>query len=253
VKSGTSRAISGGVSGGVVGGVPVAGTFKYAGKVYAYRGQESEAKTGGLSGIVVDDSGARIPKAEVKLVSRNTSFQQSVETDDTGNFSFDEVPAGRYTLEVTSSGMGAAVRSFEFKAEGKSPYFPFVLHPGDVTESAVVTAQGPANQSKPTAMGPHKIRVGGAFTAAKLIAGTHVSPEYPESARAKGIEGLVTLEATISTDGVPTDIKIVTSPDESLSQAATDAVKQWRYQPTLLNGEPVEVVTMIAVDFRLQN
>jgi TonB family protein len=253
VQDGAGRAISGGVSGGVVGGVPMAGTFKYAGKVYAYAGQASEAKTGSLTGIVVDDSGARIPKAEVKLVSRNTSFQQSVETDDTGNFSFDEVPAGRYTLEVTSSGMGAAVRSFQFKAEGQSPFFPFVLHPGDVTESAVVTAQGPANESKPTALGPHKLRIGGSVAAAKLIAGTHVSPEYPESARAKGIEGLVTLEATISADGVPTDIKVISSPDDSLTTAATDAVKQWRYQPTLLNGEPVEVVTTIAVDFRLQN
>ncbi len=258
VVGGVPGGVSQGANGGTIGGVPKGVSGGIGGAVserVATRGAQASSdseKTGSLSGIVVDSSGARIPKAEVRLVGRNTSLEQRAETDETGNFSFDSVPAGRYSLEVTSPGMGGAFRSFEFKAEGEPPYFPFVLHPGDLTESVVVTGQGAADQ-KASKVGPRKIRVGGAVEDAKLVQGTRVPPQYPESSKANGIEGLVVLEATISADGTPTDLKVVSSPDDSLSKAALEAVKQWRYQPTLLNGDPVEVVTTIDVDFRLQN
>jgi len=54
-------------------------------------------------------------------------------------------------------------------------------------------------------------------------------------------------------EGVPLNWKVLSSPDPDLSQAAIDAIRQWRYQPTLLNGEPIEVVTTIAVRFRLED
>jgi TonB family protein len=263
VSAGTSGGVSGGTAGagtadgvpaGVNGGVTVAGesgAFKYAGK--SNPEQSSEQKTGTLSGIVVDTSGARIPKAEVRLISRNTSFQQAVESDDTGAFAFDDVPAGHYSLEVVSPGMGGAMRSFEFKADGEPPFFPFVLHPGDVTETAVVTVKGSADGNKAYAVGPRKIRIGGAVEAAKLVEGSQVPPEYPQAARDKGIGGLVVMEATISPEGTPTDLKVISSPDDSLSKAALDAVSRWKYQPTLLNGEPVGVITTITVNFQLQD
>jgi protein TonB len=78
-------------------------------------------------------------------------------------------------------------------------------------------------------------------------------PEYPEAARAKGIEGVVLLQAVISTDGEPLSLKVISSPDPSLSKAAEDAVHQWRYEPTLLNGVPIEVVTNVAVRFHLED
>ncbi len=105
---------------------------------------------------------------------------------------------------------------------------------------------------KAFAAGSRKIRINGEVTAAKLMRDTQVEPTYPQEAKDKGIEGLVVLGATLSADGVPTDLTVVSSPDDSLSKAAIEAVRQWRYQPTLLNGEPVEVVTTIAVDFRMR-
>jgi len=47
-------------------------------------------------------------------------------------------------------------------------------------------------------------------------------------------------------------LKVISSPDPALSQAAEDAVREWRYEPTLLNGQPIEVVTTVAVRFQLQ-
>jgi TonB family protein len=216
---------------------------------------ESDSKTGSLSGIVVDASGARIPQAEVLLVSRDTDFRKSIESDDTGGFSFDDVPAGRYTLEVISKGMGGTFRKFRFNPGGAAPFFPFVLQPGEVMESAIVTASAPpgvaAGSTAVAGAGPRRIRVGGNVEAAKLI--EQPPPVYPESARTAGLQGVVILQAAFSPRGVPEDLKVISSPGDDLSKAALDAVRHWRYQPTLLNGDPIEVVTTITVDFRLQD
>lgn len=77
-----------------------------------------------------------------------------------------------------------------------------------------------------------------------------VSPEYPRNALLMHIEGSVELAATISKDGEIKDVKILKG-DTQLSRAALQAVKQWKYKPYLLNGEPVEIQTQITVDFKL--
>jgi periplasmic protein TonB len=77
-----------------------------------------------------------------------------------------------------------------------------------------------------------------------------VAPEYPKNALMMRIEGAVELAATISKDGDIKDVKVL-SGNSQLSHAAVQAVKQWKYRPYLLNGEPVEIQTQITVDFKL--
>jgi len=77
-----------------------------------------------------------------------------------------------------------------------------------------------------------------------------VSPDYPAQARQLRIEGTVQLEATIAKDGKVSNIKAV-SGHPILARAAIEAVKQWKYKPYLLNGQPVEIETQIAVNFKL--
>jgi TonB family protein len=77
-----------------------------------------------------------------------------------------------------------------------------------------------------------------------------VPPEYPEEARQKRIQGTVVLNATIRKDGSVT-VQSVASGDPVLSPAAIKAVRHWHYEPTLLNGQPVEVKTQIQVVFML--
>jgi protein TonB len=93
-----------------------------------------------------------------------------------------------------------------------------------------------------------RIRVGGQVQAAKIS--NQVRPVYPQLARQARIQGTVRLEAVISKDGTIEELKLV-SGHPLLVQAAMDAVKQWRYQPTMLNGVPVEVITTIDVNFTL--
>jgi protein TonB len=98
------------------------------------------------------------------------------------------------------------------------------------------------------ATGPTKIRVGGNVQATNLI--TQVRPVYPPAAKEQRIQGAVKLEATIGPDGKVEDLRVV-SGHPLLVQAALDAVKDWVYRPTLLNGNPVTVVTSIDVNFTL--
>jgi TonB family C-terminal domain len=77
-----------------------------------------------------------------------------------------------------------------------------------------------------------------------------VNPKYPREAREQGIEGDVILRATIDTKGNITNLK-VSQGDPILAAAAIDAVKDWKYRPYVLNGEPVDVDTTIKIQFHL--
>ncbi|HYM76822.1 MAG TPA: TonB family protein [Candidatus Dormibacteraeota bacterium] len=77
-----------------------------------------------------------------------------------------------------------------------------------------------------------------------------VAPTYPSNALRMHIEGTVELQATISKEGAITHIKVL-SGDPQLTKAASDAVKQWKYKPYLLNGEPVEIQTEVTVNFKM--
>ena len=78
----------------------------------------------------------------------------------------------------------------------------------------------------------------------------NVSPVYPDIAKQARVQGIVILECTISPQGHVTDVKALRS-IPLLEQAAIDAVKQWQYTPTLLNGVPVPVIMTVTVNFRL--
>lgn len=77
----------------------------------------------------------------------------------------------------------------------------------------------------------------------------HPEPDYPLQAKQNRITGSVVLRALISRTGDIRDLEIVSSPDPSLSDATVGAVRKWKYKPYLLNGKPVEVDTMITVNF----
>jgi periplasmic protein TonB len=77
-----------------------------------------------------------------------------------------------------------------------------------------------------------------------------VQPEYPRIATAMRLSGTVLLRAVIGTDGEVYDVEVL-SGNQILAQAACAAVRQWRYRPTLLNGQPVEVETRVTVNFVL--
>lgn len=92
------------------------------------------------------------------------------------------------------------------------------------------------------------IRIGGGVSEANLI--RRVQPVYPPLARTTHVEGVIEFTATISKQGTIENLQLVHG-HPLLVNAAREAILQWRYRPTLLNGEPVEVITDIMVKFTL--
>jgi len=139
--------------------------------------------------------------------------------------------------------------------EDEDPDFPLGFGNGKdqdlpVSETGLVLNPPPLPQalnqtSRPAA---RPISVGGEVQSANLI--FQVKPDYPHGAIVTRVQGIVLLGAIISRQGVVENLRVV-SGHPLLVPAALDAVKQWRYQPTLLNGEPVEVETTIIVSFKL--
>ncbi|MEE2790966.1 MAG: energy transducer TonB, partial [Acidobacteriota bacterium] len=93
------------------------------------------------------------------------------------------------------------------------------------------------------------VRVGGNIQAPTKI--TDVPPTYPPVAQAARVSGVVILEAVIGPDGRVTDVQILRSVP-LLDEAAVDAVGQWVYTPTMLNGVPVAVIMTVTVNFQLR-
>jgi protein TonB len=112
----------------------------------------------------------------------------------------------------------------------------------------VIGGAGSTAAPPPPKVNPKRITVGGNVQAAHLV--NRVQPVYPPLARQTRISGTVKLHAIIGKNGAVEQLQVV-SGHPLLVQSALDAVKQWRYQPTLLNGEPVEVDTEIDVIFSL--
>lgn len=93
------------------------------------------------------------------------------------------------------------------------------------------------------------MRIGGDVAQRSLI--SQVPPKYPELARAGRVQDYVMLQATIDKSGSVVGLTVLHG-HPLLNEAAIEAVKQWRYQPQLLNDVPTEVVTTITVNFSFQ-
>jgi protein TonB len=95
---------------------------------------------------------------------------------------------------------------------------------------------------------PQAVRVGGQIKEPKKL--KNVAPVYPDIAKQARVQGVVILECTISPQGKVSNVKVLRG-IPLLDQAAIDAVNQWVYTPTLLNGVPVPVIMTVTVNFKL--
>jgi TonB family protein len=95
---------------------------------------------------------------------------------------------------------------------------------------------------------PQRVRVSSGVSQGLLV--NKVSPEYPADAREQHIQGVVILQVNIDKEGNVNNVELI-SGHPLLAPAAIEAVKQWKYKPYLLNGEPVEVDTQVQVNFTL--
>jgi TonB family protein len=209
----------------------------------------AQAQAGKLSGTVYDPDGANIPFASLTLINEQTHVKEPARADAVGNYSFVGVSAGAYELRVSQPGFALYSKPEIVLTAGQSTTLNVKLALGSITETIQVVGSGPSNANATRAAQPQRIRVGGNVQATKLV--RQVKPAYPPQALAAGIEGSVILNAVIGKDGKLSSIRVLKSMGPEMDEAAMSAVSQWLYEPTLLNGEPVEVLTDITVTFKL--
>ncbi len=211
------------------------------------RAQPTDAAAA-IAGSVSDPSGAAIPRAAINATGLDTHNKEAAYTGADGRYGFHSLPPGRYLIEVRAPGFAPYRRELTIAAASSLQLNP-VLDIGSVVETVEIDGQR-GNAATPTAT-PQRIRVGGNVQATKLT--YKVAPVYPPRCEQNGISGAVVLQGVIGTQGTLLSLTTLSqSADPELVQAARDAVSQWRYQPTLLNGQPVEVVTTITVNFHLE-
>jgi TonB family protein len=202
-----------------------------------------------VAAVVVDASGAAVPDAVVLLKPSAGGVIERTSGED-GTATFPGIASGLYTLEVHARGFRAAGNSLEV-LPGDGPIVRKVaMELGHVQETMGVQADRPAGVAArhDAVQGPSS--KGGQTEMPKLV--KMVRPAYPAEAKAAGVEGSVVLQVVISAEGMPTALKVISSPADSLSQAAMDAVKGWQYMPAKLNGAPTECVSDVTLNFELK-
>jgi TonB family protein len=200
-----------------------------------------------LVGTIYDASGGVLPGVTVSLADATQASATAI-SNPSGRFQFPAVHPGTYVMDVALPGFRTLRDEFEL-SDVSDWNRPITLQVGQLQETVVVSANRAAGPAAPAAGGP--IRVGGNVRAPRKE--VHVNPVYPPLMQEAGLSGVVPVEAIIGRDGVVSSVRVLSAqahPD--LATAAVEAVRQWRFTPTLLNGQAVEVVMTVTVRFDLQ-
>jgi TonB family protein len=214
----------------------------------------------------------------VTVALTGTDRKEYASTNAVGQFTLRPVPDGTYGVTVAAAGF-ALYKLEGIEVKGGAPAdLQVVLNIGTIREALTVSggnpgapgvvmgrvpvgtqppippvpgvAPPPPPPAAPAPSMPQRVRVGGSVQQARMT--KKVNPAYPPDCKAEGIQGTVALRATIGQDGSVQNLERINElVDARLVQAAMDAVRQWVYQPTLLNGQPVEIITEIEVNFTL--
>jgi TonB family protein len=200
-----------------------------------------QRQTGRLFGRVYDPSGRPIKNATITAIDIARKTVDMTTTNAAGLFEFPTIAVGEYEVQTSATGY----ENFQIRAVTVEANQDVNLNILTVASPAsVAPTPGAAAKSAP-------VKIPGYVQQGKLV--RRINPVYPASAKADRIQGVVALEATIGKDGTPTSLRVVgnSATNVDLAKAAVDAVKQWQYTPTLVNGEPVEVVTTVNINFAL--
>jgi TonB family protein len=248
--------------------IRVATTAALAGVALVGAGLGAAAQTlSTFSGVVVDPTKSGIPRATVVLTNEERQTKHEVRSDEAGRFEFVGLPPGEYRLEARVPGFSTMKGSV--RVAGYDVGLTVTLSIGSVHETVTVSSappaaaptaagqqvspgsaapgQGSRSTSLAAAEGCRPSAAGGQLTPPRKL--KHVPPVYPADLAAAGIGGTVVLDGRIGTDGTIDAVDVKEAVDPRLATAAADAVRQWRFSPTLLNCAPVEVNITTTVRF----
>jgi TonB family protein len=220
--------------------------------------------SGSIAGVFYDQHSGVLPDVEVTLTHETTGAAMSTRSDRSGAFAFGDLPAGHYTLLSKLAGF-APVTNLITLGDGGHVRRNIMLPLGTVQETVTLRSDGsgPASRTNPPVRPDRTIpepgiaspcvdnKIGGCVKPPRKM--FDVKPFFPPALAAAGIDGIVVLQARIGIDGYVNDLRLASGgdapPHPDFVAAAIDAVRQWEFDPTRLNGVPVEANMMITVRF----
>lgn len=228
----------------------------------------AQARGWTFGGTVVDQTSRQVPDAKLVLTNESTGEKHETVTGPTGHFELPGLPSGEYRLEVQRPGFKTFVETVSVSDKDLSRNIHLQI--GSVQETVTVTGPAATAQAEPDSQrGREQSRrraqemreraarecsggataggVGGEILPPVKLA--HTRPEYPETLKAAGIDGVVILDALIGLDGTVREVTAVSSPHIGLERAAMDAVQRWQFSTTYLNCVPVEVPMRVTFKF----
>jgi TonB family protein len=219
----------------------------------------AQARFATVSGTVTDQSGGVLVNATVTLTNVETDAKYEVRTNRGGYFEVTPLPAGSYELEAKSPAFIAPKQNLTIGV-GESLQRNVTMEVTNVQETITVTSasDGPRRprideipRPTPAARKPcPDPSIGGCINPPLKV--KDVRPLFPPAAREAGVNGVVMLHAVIDTEGRMKDVRVVSSPHPALEQAAIDAVSQWEFAPTLLNGKAIDTPIHTGVYFDVE-
>lgn len=221
--------------------------------------QVSAQSFASLSGSVSDQLGGSVPHVKMVLSSQQSDQKYEVHTNEVGLYRFVGLPAGEYHLEAWAAGFKLATSDVVVSAP--SAVRDVTLTVGSLEETISVVGGRSAEPERPRTPRAREAAAkpaacvsaapGGSIKQPTKIA--DMRPRYPENLKATGEGGVVVLDATIGADGTVREMQPVdASVQPDLARAAMDAVRQWRYTPTLLNCVPIDVQMKVTVRFSIE-
>jgi len=211
---------------------------------------------GSIAGIIFDPTGAVVARANVHATNTDTGLKMAQVTDNSGAYLFSSLPPGRYNVQVMAKGFQGLVQD-NVRVDGAQKVgLNLKLRVGAATENLTVTGKLTAVSTAPPPPPPPPVGsagkpIGPVRVSSGVMAGLAISqpqPIYPADAKAARVQGVVVLHAIISKDGTIANLQVISGPPPLLV-SSIDAVRQWKYKPYLLNGEPTEVETTININY----
>lgn len=201
-----------------------------------------------LTGTTYDVTGAVLPGVALTLDDAN-GIRINATTDRNGRFDFGAVAAGRYLVGSRLPGFMSLAQDVRLES-ARHWDLALTIPVGSLQETITVRDQRPATAPGRGERAP--VRMGGNIKPPRKL--VDVRPVYPPAMRDAGLEGVVSLTALIDVEGRVSSVRVIGSPAHpDLGKAAADAVRQWQFSPTLLNGEAVEVLMNVSVAFSLED
>lgn len=216
--------------------------------------KDTKVQQTSFTGRVQDETGGMIPGASVFLTNSRTQEKLAAVTNASGAFQFVNLAPGQYELAAQLNGFKKRVVVLELAA-GTPASLTVTLEVGALSEAITLSCKAPSvlDLFFPTLLAEERqsvpVRIGGSIKAPRKV--KDVKPVCPEGGVTDTV--VVLLEGRIGVDGFVTALKPVRAqdaPPAQFTESAMDAVQQWEFTPTLLNGVPVEVVFTVSVTFK---